>query len=121
MDQMLQDNAQQVEEAQKGDILVYRSEDGEIEHIGINIDSAKGLVLSKAGSTSIQIDDWDKPQGYDYGSPKEVWRPKHKENASYLKDVTSFIKLNYNCPKSEKNGEGPGSCSKDVEKTALMK
>ncbi len=34
-----------------------------------------------------------------------------KRNERYLEDVATFIKLNYNCPASEKNGTGPGSCS----------
>jgi hypothetical protein len=29
----------------------------------------------------------------------------------YLQDVSDFMKLNYNCPDSEKTGSGPGSCS----------
>ena len=35
---------------------------------------------------------------------------KQKQDSSYLEDVTNFIKLNYNCPDSEKIGSGPGSC-----------
>lgn len=37
---------------------------------------------------------------------------KAKENNSVLlNDAFDFIKLNYNCPDSEKVGKGPGSCS----------
>jgi hypothetical protein len=33
-----------------------------------------------------------------YGSPTEVWRPNEvKQDASYLSEVTDFIKLNYKC------------------------
>lgn len=35
---------------------------------------------------------------------------EQKQNSEYLEDVTNFIKLNYNCPDSEKIGSGPGSC-----------
>jgi hypothetical protein len=35
---------------------------------------------------------------------------EQKQDSSYLEDVANFIKLNYNCPDSEKNGSGPGSC-----------
>lgn len=35
---------------------------------------------------------------------------EQKQNSEYLEDVTNFIKLNYNCPDSEKQGTGPGSC-----------
>jgi len=34
-----------------------------------------------------------------------------KQDTAYLDVVNDFIKLNYNCPASEKQGEGPGSCS----------
>lgn len=37
-------------------------------------------------------------------------RIKQKHDSAYLEDVTNFIKLNYNCPDSEKIGSGPGSC-----------
>lgn len=33
-----------------------------------------------------------------------------KEDSAYLDDVVNTIKLNYNCPDSEKQGTGPGSC-----------
>lgn len=33
-----------------------------------------------------------------------------KEDSAYLDDVVNTIKLNYNCPDSEKIGSGPGSC-----------
>jgi len=33
-----------------------------------------------------------------------------KQNSKYLDDVADFMKLNYNCPDSEKVGSGPGSC-----------
>jgi hypothetical protein len=33
------------------------------------------------------------------------------QDAAYLDEVSDFIKLNYNCPDSEKVGSGPGSCS----------
>jgi hypothetical protein len=36
---------------------------------------------------------------------------KQNQNASYLNEVASFMKLNYNCPAEEKVGSGPGSCS----------
>jgi hypothetical protein len=32
-------------------------------------------------------------------------------DAAYLDEASEFIKLNYNCPDSEKVGSGPGSCS----------
>jgi hypothetical protein len=35
---------------------------------------------------------------------------EQKQNSEYLEDVTNFMKLNYNCPDSEKIGSGPGSC-----------
>ena len=40
---------------------------------------------------------------------------KEHENV-LLEDVTNFIKLNYNCPNSEKQGTGPGSCGGSVDK-----
>ena len=33
-----------------------------------------------------------------------------KQHLAYLDNVNKFIKLNYNCPDSEKQGTGPGSC-----------
>ena len=39
---------------------------------------------------------------------------KQKQDSSYLEDVTNFIKLNYNCPDSEKIGSGPGSCGGSI-------
>jgi hypothetical protein len=42
--------------------------------------------------------------------PKIRWEKQQKQDSSYLEDVTNFIKLNYNCPDSEKVGSGPGSC-----------
>ena len=43
-----------------------------------------------------------------------IYRPaikfEQKQNSSYLADAFETIKLNYNCPDSEKNGTGPGSC-----------
>lgn len=44
---------------------------------------------------------------------------KQKQDSSYLEDVTNFIKLNYNCPDSEKNGSGPGSCGGKTESHVL--
>jgi len=35
---------------------------------------------------------------------------KKQKHDSALEDAANFIKLNYNCPDSEKSGEGPGSC-----------
>ena len=43
----------------------------------------------------------------DYG---EEWDEETKQDAAYLNDAFDFIKLNYNCPDSEKSGSGPGSC-----------
>lgn len=43
-------------------------------------------------------------------NPKIRWEKQQKQDSSYLEDVANFIKLNYNCPDSEKNGSGPGSC-----------
>jgi SPP1 gp7 family putative phage head morphogenesis protein len=34
-----------------------------------------------------------------------------KEDSAYISDAVETIKLNYNCPDSEKIGSGPGSCS----------
>ena len=39
-----------------------------------------------------------------------------KEDSAYLDDVVNTIKLNYNCPDSEKQGTGPGSCGGSVDK-----
>ena len=35
---------------------------------------------------------------------------KQYQDSAYLADAVETIKLNYNCPDSEKNGTGPGSC-----------
>ena len=40
----------------------------------------------------------------------ELVNANQKQNSSYLADAFETIKLNYNCPDSEKNGTGPGSC-----------
>ena len=47
---------------------------------------------------------------------------EQKQDSSYLEDVTNFIKLNYNCPDSEKIGSGPGSCggSKKKKKKEIL-
>ena len=42
---------------------------------------------------------------------------KIKINSRYK---LSQIKLNYNCPKDEKSGEGPGSCSDDKENNKIL-
>jgi len=38
-----------------------------------------------------------------------IWETARKQNS--LSEVAEFMKLNYNCPDSEKSGSGPGSCS----------
>ena len=40
----------------------------------------------------------------------ELVNANQKQSSSYLSDAVETIKLNYNCPDSEKNGSGPGSC-----------
>lgn len=42
-----------------------------------------------------------------------IEKPSQKHNQ--LSEVSDFIKLNYNCPDSEKSGEGPGSCGGKTE------
>ncbi len=44
-------------------------------------------------------------------SEDDINQENVQEDASYLNDVATFMKLNYNCPDSEKVGSGPGSCS----------
>lgn len=40
----------------------------------------------------------------------ELVNANQKQSSSHLSDAVETIKLNYNCPDSEKNGSGPGSC-----------
>jgi len=40
----------------------------------------------------------------------ELVNANQKQSSSHLSDAVETIKLNYNCPDSEKNGTGPGSC-----------
>ncbi len=40
---------------------------------------------------------------------------EQKQNTAYLSDAFETIKLNYNCPDSEKSGSGPGSCGGNTD------
>lgn len=73
--EMLTANTTQVDrdDLQYGDIVVYRADDGEIEHIGININTRKEYILMKPGSFSLTIDEFVGVE-YDYGEPNEFYR-----------------------------------------------
>lgn len=44
----------------------------------------------------------------------------NNNNKDMLSEVASFMKLNYNCPDSEKVGSGPGSCSGGKTPTKIL-
>lgn len=86
----------------QGHMWVLASKDGNTWQA---IDSYFGEVSQKEYyQPEYSFDDWDTVNQL---LPK--WQAQNA--AGLLEDAFDFIKLNYNCPASEKTGEGPGSCS----------
>lgn len=67
---------------------------------------------SMVSLTDDEFDEMPDEQFSDENLPDndEEWDEEMKQDAAYLDNVAEFMKLNYNCPKEEKSGEGPGSC-----------